>query len=182
MERELAVGKVSQSRKRASLEIDLNKEFNVDLSGQRALKEAIGQAIVDRIVKRTKSGKSVQGGAFRGYSKAYRKSQVFQAAGKGGTPNLTLSGDMLGTMDFKLKGNKVRIGWDDAEENAKAANHNQGITLPKREFLGVQTKEIKDIEKDFVKDFKAALKKKSESRAAFEQAILGILEANADGS
>lgn len=106
-------------------------------------KEDVGYAVIDAIVERTRKGKSVKGNKFRKLSKAY-------AEAKGSTKaNLTLDGDMLDELDIvSIKGNKVKISWEDDLQIKKAFNHDTGDTLPKREFLGLTEAELKKIVKD----------------------------------
>ena len=126
-----------------SIEIDVGK-----LLGKRRVseddKEGLAYAIIDQIVERTRDGKSVKGNRFKKLSKAY-------ADIKGSSKvNLTLDGDMLDELDIvSIKGNKVKIGWDDTLQSNKAFNHDTGDTLPKREFFGVTEGELKKIIKDF---------------------------------
>jgi hypothetical protein len=147
----------------------------ISFKDERALKEAIGQAIIDKIIERTKSGVDINGKAFKNYSKSYIESDEFKAFGKNKKEvNLTLSGAMLDTMDIISEdGNKITIGWDDDTEIAKAFNHNTGDTVSKRQFFGLKSKDIKEIKSLFYDDVKQALEiKKDEGKKAFEDYIL----------
>lgn len=135
--------------------IDLKKLLGVDVSDYPEIKEAIGQAIIDLIVSRTESGKDIAGNSFDSYSKEYKNSLAFKAFGKTNKVNLTQSGDMLAFMDIvESKGNTIKIGWADDEENAKAYNHNTGDTVPKRAFFGVTDSDLKKISDEFKPDLK----------------------------
>lgn len=139
----LSQGEVSQT-------IDLKDVFGVPIVANDQLAEAIGQAMIDKIVKRTESGIDVDGKAFKKYSKEYKDSLAFKAFGKDGSVNLRLTGQMLDTLDVKdIKASKIKIGWDDSIENAKAFNHNTGDTLPKRQFFGITDKELAEIKDEF---------------------------------
>lgn len=107
-------------------------------------KEDLAFAIIDQIVDRTRSGKSLNGRNFRRLSAAY-------ADLKGTTrADLTLDGDMLDELDIiSIRGNKIKIGWNDTLQSNKAYNHDTGDTLPKREFFGMTEAELKRIVKDF---------------------------------
>lgn len=135
-----------------ALTIDLRELFGVNFTGHDALKQAIGQAIIDKIVERTKSGKSVYGKQFAGYSNEYADSPDFKAFGKSKSKiNLTMSGEMLDTMDIvDVRGDKITIGWSDDTENAKAYNHNTGDTVKKRRFFDITSDELKQIKSDFI--------------------------------
>lgn len=140
----LTEGEVSQT-------IDLKEVFGVSLTGNEALKQSIGQALIDRIIERTESNTSVTGGKLKAYSKEYIASDEFKAFDKSaGDVNMTLTGNMLGTLDIvDITGSKIKLGWDDATENAKAYNHNVGDTVPKRAFFGLTKTEINSIKKEF---------------------------------
>lgn len=134
---------------------DLKEILGVDVSDTPAIKEAIGQALIDKIIERTESGVDVNGNKFEKYSEDYKDSLAFKAFGKTGKVNLTQSGQMLGTLDLiENKGNKIKIGWDDETENAKAYNHNTGDTVKKRQFFGITAEDIKAIRDEFKPDLK----------------------------
>lgn len=137
--------------------IDLKKLLGIDVSDYPEVKQAIGQAIIDLIVSRTESGKDINGNSFASYSKDYKDSLAFKAFGKTNKVNMTLSGDMLAFMDIvEDKGNTIKIGWSDDEENAKAYNHNVGDTVTKRSFFGVTDSDLKKISEEFKPDLKRA--------------------------
>lgn len=116
-------------------------------------KDAVAQKAIDIILERTAEGRSWKGTAFKSYAKSYIESDEFQAFGKNkGKVNLTLAGDMLGLMDkIGETRDKIQIGWDDETENAKAANHILGVTVPSRDFFNLNKKELDEL-KQFAKD------------------------------
>lgn len=162
--------------------------FGLDFKGKRSLKEAIGQAIIDRMVDRTQSGQGIRfskdgkGVPLKlksPYSKTYADSDDFKAFGKSrSNVNMTLTGDMLASIDIKSIGeNEITIGITETEERAKAFNHQTGDTVPSRPFFGVSKKELGDIKRQFGSDIKDALKTRDEEgRQAFEQAVLGLID------
>lgn len=175
--------------------IDLKEKFGVDFRGKDNLKQLIGQAIIDRIVERSKNGEgvSIKEGTDQGrsvklkspYSKTYADSLEFKAAGKQKNDvNMTLTGQMLGSIDIKrIEGNKITIGWNDTEENNKAYNHIVGDTVPKRPFFGVTNKELRDLKSSFKEDIDRAIKvKQSEGTEAFNKLVLGLLDELGDGN
>lgn len=138
------------SETEVSQTFDLKELTGLDMSEFPEAKEAIGQAFIDKIVERTQAGKDVDGDSFDKYSKVYKESLGFQAFGKTNKVNLTQSGEMLGTLDIiENKGNKIKIGWDDEINNAKAYNHNKGDTVPKRSFFGITSDELAELKKEF---------------------------------
>lgn len=138
------------SEKKMELEISLDELFGTKVPNDQALREAIGQSVIDKIVNRTESGEGVNGRPFKSYSATYKKSNQFDVYGKSNDVNLTLTGDMLGTLDIKAQSRGViKIGWQDSTQNAKAFNHHTGDTLPRRPFFGLKDSEIEDIKKEF---------------------------------
>ena len=172
--------------------IDLKEVFGVDFRGMTSLKEAIGGAIIERIRDRTAKGEGI---SFTGdtarkvklkspYSKEYADSLEFKAFGKSrNSVNMKLTGDMLGLMDIKLQsGNQITIGWNDAEENAKAYNHSVGDTVPRRPFFGVSKSELKEIAKEFESEINEALKNnQSDQRKAFESQVANLIASLTSG-
>lgn len=146
------------SQDEVSQEFDLNKILGMDISKDEGLQDAVGQAIIDRIVSRTESGKSVNGAALAKYSKDYKESLEFKAFGKTNKVNMTLTGDMLASLTIVAnKKGKIKIGWQDPENNAKAYGHLTGMeghpwlegVTPKREFFGLTQAEINSIRDEF---------------------------------
>lgn len=183
--------------KKLSQEIDLQKEFGIDFSGKRALKELIGQKIIDRIVERTESGMGIafdKRGAGRlkplkkPYSKQYADSLEFKAFDKHKNQiNLTLTGDMLSAIDItKQTGNSITIGFDDRDEELKAHGNQTGkngkAPKMKRPFFGVNKIELNEIKKDLRSDIKEALKVQQDlGKQAFEAFILSKIDEVDDG-
>lgn len=132
------------------LKIDFVELFGAKVKDE-ALRQAIGGAIIEKIVSRTQDGKSLTGGRFKGYSKNYINSLAFKVHGKSaGSVDLTLSGDMLSALEI-LDSNErgLTIGFANKLDNDKAYNHNVGDTLPKREFFGIQEQEKKAVASEF---------------------------------
>ena len=67
----------------------------------------------------------------------YKDTEKYPAGRKPNRPvNLTLSGDMLKALKFKLTSRSFAIGWTaDNVEKKKASNHNTGDTVPERRLL-----------------------------------------------
>jgi hypothetical protein len=155
------------SLKAIEQEIDLSEFFpGVDFSGERALKEAIGQAIIDRIASRTEAGDSMSfgpGGQGRPgtlkspYSKGYQKSLQFKAAGKKATKvNMELTGDMVASMDLEIGSDgKFKVVLPE-DQVPKAYNHITGDTVPKRPWFGISKGELNDILDGFRPDIEMA--------------------------
>ena len=162
---------------KAKLKVDLNDLFGKKVRLTPALKEHIGQAIIDKITERTENKTDVNGSRFKAYSKEYVNSDDFKAYGKTKRYiNMELTGDMMASLDItSIKGNKLEISWDDDTNNKKAFNHNTGDTVKKREFLGLMAKESNDIAKKYKKD--VTLVKSSAESAATVGALSDVLAA-----
>lgn len=150
------------SQDEVSQEFDLNELLGMDVSDDDGLVEAVGQFLIDRIVERTQEGKSSDGSKFAKYSASYKDSLEFKAFEKSSNVNMTLSGDMLSSLTIiSSKNGKIKIGWDDPENNAKAYGHMTGMEghpvlegiTPKRQFFGVTADEIAVMKKEFRPDF-----------------------------
>lgn len=108
----------------------LRRTIVVDRGFSEDDRRRIGEAIVEHIVTRTKKGLGVGGKKLQGpdgdgkYSQAYKDHRDFKAAGKSGsTVNLTLTGDMLTSLevvDVSQPGFIV-LGFTDEDDNDKAA-------------------------------------------------------------
>lgn len=134
--------------------IDFEKELGIDISDNEELKLAIGQAIIDRIEERSLSGKNNSGKKLPAYSKGYIESRDFDLYGKSPSRrDMTLRGDMLEAIDILgTDGNGVVIGFDNGLDSEKA--HGQmtgqnGKWKKKREFFGVNKRELKEIKEQF---------------------------------
>lgn len=135
-----------------------HQKIQIDLKGYSTEeREAIAIRVIDQIVKRTKDGRDKNGKAFAGYSKDYKNSAAFKTAGKSSTVDLTLSGDMLDSIQIlKNASGKVEIGFErGSTENGKADGNIRGTygqdkkVGPAREFLGISSRELRDILSDF---------------------------------
>jgi hypothetical protein len=149
--------KLSESE--VSQTFDLKEILGVDVRDYPEVKDAIGEAIIQKIIDRTESGVDVSGKKFKNYSDEYVGSLPFKAFGKSANDvNLTQTGAMLGTIDIiQDKGNKIKIGWEDPTENAKAYNHNAGDTVKKREFFGLTAADLKSISAEFKPDLRKSV-------------------------
>ena len=92
----------------AIIDIDLKPYLGKDASD--ATTELIAEEILNFIIERTKKGKGMDGSSFPAYSSAYKKSDAFKLGGKTGKVNLTLSGEMLDSMEIiKAKNGKLSL-------------------------------------------------------------------------
>jgi hypothetical protein len=159
--------KITLTQTEVSQTIDLSKLFGESISKAKfkPIREAFGQAVIDLMKERTERGVDIKGKPFKAYSPQYVKSLDFAAAGKSKNKiNMTLSGDMLGLLDVvENKKSEIKIGWgSDETENAKAYNHNEGDTLPKRAFFGVTEKELQKLAETFKDDVEKIVDKSLE--------------------
>ena len=117
-------------------------------------REIVGRQIVDFIVDRTQRGLGINNQPFAGYSDSYKNSDDFAIAGKSGTVDLTLTGDMLAELQvLSHSAGIISIGYpNDSDENNRAEwhrfprpNSKTGALAPKRDFLGISEKDLKVI-------------------------------------
>lgn len=133
--------------------IDLVELFGTEIENENVVNQ-IGQEIIDTIIERTKDNKSIDGSRLKKYSKEYIDSAEFEQYGKSpGDVNMELTGDMMNAIDItRSSPREIVIGFNDDTEAAKAANHNFGVTLPKRKFFGVNNRELEEIKSKFEDD------------------------------
>lgn len=135
------------------LDIDLNELFGQNVPDSTDFRQSVGQDIIDTIQSRTEGGKFLAP-AKKTYSPEYTHSIEFAAFNKSkNNVNLRQTGEMLDLMDIiKEDSSSIRIGWTDSEDQAKATNHNFGVTVPKREFLGLTEAEAKKIKEKYQRE------------------------------
>lgn len=146
----MSIRATKKSKDESYLDIDLEDLFGGSVPDNSSFRQSVGQEIIDTIVNRTKDSKFLSP-AKQSYDPDYVETIEFKAFGKSPSEvNLTQSGDMLGLMDIiEEQASSIRIGWNDRTEQAKATNHNFGVTLPKHEFLGLTRDEAKKIRDKF---------------------------------
>lgn len=94
------------------------------------------------IINRTQKGKDKKFKPFKRYSTAYKKTK----RGFGSRVNLTVTNNMLHSINSKIGRNKIRLYFGSTVENAKAYSNN--LT---RKFFGIDVRQIKIIKKSFIK-------------------------------
>jgi phage gpG-like protein len=121
---------MSYSVKKMVYEFDPFKESNLDRpESKRELRSAlreIAEYVKDELLQHYGDGESpVSGkGRFKQLSKSYEE---FKKKHHGSAmPNMELNGDMLDSIEYKIQGNKILIGWFDSDESAKAYGHQSG--------------------------------------------------------
>ena len=135
----------------------------------------LGDAYIEYIYQRTtKDNVDKSGKPFPGYTDEYKASLDFKNMGKSSNVNLELSGDMLAELKIlQIKGNRIRIGYENGtDENAKADGNIRGTYGKKepdpskaRDFLGFEGKELEEkerIDRKFIKS-DSSIKKQIES-------------------
>ena len=155
--------KLNSSDHTVSQEIDFDELVDVDLSDEDTLKREISQAIIDKVVDRTESGRDSSGASMGKYSESYKNSLDFKAFGKSDPVDLKLTSDMLTSVDIvKESGNKVTLGLIGELQNAKAYGHQTGMKghpflegkVKPREWFGMS---YEDIKKDILSNFRGEL-------------------------
>jgi len=138
----------SDATKNVTLRINLEELFGESFADKKTLKKRIGEEVIARITQRTQRGLDKKGKIF----KPYKTPEL--ARRKGNPPDLTQKGKLLGSMFVvnNSQPNILEITFKTAKQRLKAENHIHGVTLPKRDFLGVPTKELQSIKKEFEDD------------------------------
>ena len=112
-------------------------------------KRDFGIRAIDKIVDRSKSGIDKNGKRFPGYSQSYISSLEFQIYGKSpGTVNLTLTGEMLASMEIRTTGRGLSIEMADQDNADKAhgiITGQQGKWGKRRDFLGLPQSDENEI-------------------------------------
>ena len=87
---------------------------------------------------------------------------------------------MMGLLGIVDEGdNTVTFGWEDSDEAAKAHGHIVGArSLPKRDFLGLNKKDIKSVQSQFSSDLDEIKESKGSKR---DDAILSFIKKLEDG-
>jgi hypothetical protein len=148
--------------------LDLKDVFGVsEIPQDNLLKQEIGQAIVDSIVENTKRGDFLaQSSGAQSYSESYADSFDFKVYGKSkNNVNLTASGDMLRAIDFEINDDGIMsIYFNDETEAAKAHGHITGNIGKKRDFFGLDhkdlilaTREYRSVIKDRIEENKSKI-------------------------
>lgn len=125
--------------------------FSVDINFNRDQREAIAEDVIDFIRSRTDRGLDKNNRPFRRYSKSYSESLDFKIAGKSrNNVDLQLTGDMIGDLQIinVETAGFITIGYErGSDENDRAAwqRNNTRPTHPKRDFLGITDKDLKNI-------------------------------------
>lgn len=139
----------------AKLEVSLVDAFGVPIEDV-ALREAIGQKIIDKIRDNAENAKFINppSGKNQNYSDSYAESDAFKAYGKSkGDVNMTQTGDMLGLMDIISQSpDKIVIGWRDSLQAQKAHGHVTGSVGVTRNFLGLSGSDMDAIKNEFLSD------------------------------
>jgi hypothetical protein len=120
------------SQDQVTKEVDLNLPSGLSSSVAKDIKEEVGDFIKVSILDYVGDGKSpVTGRPFKALNKGYAEEE------KGGRrlANLDLNGDMLNALESKVTSDGVEVGIFDSGQSPKAFNHNQGDTLPRRQFI-----------------------------------------------
>lgn len=172
------------SQDKVSQVFDLKKIFGFDVSKNGPLKEAFAQALMDRILDRTKSGVDYDGQKFAAYSQRYKDSLMFKAFRKTSKVDMELTGEMLLSMEIlSMRGNELEIGFT-GEQAAKAYGHMTGMeghptldgVTPPRKFFGITDAELAGV----AQEFKPRPNRRDETEGLVER-IAAIFERRGNG-
>ena len=103
-------------------EILLPKDYDDDDA------QTVAEEILNFIVERTKKGYGSDGEKFPGYSPLYKASDAFKLGGKSSKVDLTLSGEMLDSLEvLEAKRGKIVFGFaKDSDMNGRADGNCRG--------------------------------------------------------
>jgi len=132
------------------------QKFLIELSDKYSAEErrAIAAEVIQRITERTRDeGKDKNNRTFKGYSESYKGSLDFKIAGKGSKVDLTLTGEMIDSMQLlKTRPGQIEIGYKAGDEiNGKVEGNRLGTygkpqpVAPPRDFLGITKSDLQDI-------------------------------------
>lgn len=144
----------------ASYSSDALKDELRSFVGTTEFKQLYGQRVVDRIVDRTRDENIDRFGKSLGsYSKAYKESLVFSIYGKGNPVDLTLTGEMLESLNAVSSRFNITIQLEGDNNKGKAQGHITGILgkngrAKKRDFLGLPKQELTSIFKESLVDYR----------------------------
>ena len=172
----------TSSQTNVRLEVNLDEMFGQIVPDSTAFRQEVGQAIIDKIVERTKDGKFLNK-AKQTYSEEYVDSVEFKAYGKSKSEvNLTQSGDMLGLLDIIQEDkNKIVIGWDDSLQSQKAHGHITGSVGAKRNFLGLPMEDLRSIADKFRDELPLGDPETTSSVSLTQQFLNGVNLNNSNG-
>lgn len=123
-------------------------------------KQLYGQRVVDRIVDRTRDENIDRFGKPLGsYSKSYKESLIFSIYGKANPVDLTLTGEMLESINATSGKYVITIQLEGDNNKAKAQGHITGQlgkygNAKKRDFLGLPDNELTKIFRESLKDYR----------------------------
>ena len=131
-----------------------------EVSSTAEFKRIFGNSIVEEIIQRTQSGIDKNGKAFPAYSKSYKESLQFQVYGKTNSVDLTLTGEMLASLQARYSGNDLLLDLQGQNNKDKAQGHisgqyGQSSKIKKRDFLGLPENRLKTIYKESIKEVAA---------------------------
>lgn len=144
-------------------------------------RKAISFEVVEFMIKRTQKGLDKDNRRLKPYSKGYKESFEFRAAGKSGKVNLTSSEEMMDEMKgLKDTDGSLDIGYDGRKNalNGKVEGNRLGtygnkkpVVSGGRDFLGITNSDLKRILKRFpLQDNDKRIERLLRSEAALEKA------------
>lgn len=163
--------------------LDLDDLLGAPVSSDPVLARAMVQHIIDYHKLRLTKSQGLGGAKFKDstYSKVYKSSLDFIAAGKSDPVNMQLSGDMVGSLDILSEsGSKIKYGVADDEVLPRAFGHQSGfeghpaeskLKQYKREWFGVTPPEARDLLKSKFSKELASLKPDQGESVKQEQLI-----------
>lgn len=166
-------------------EIDFTDELQgLSQEDKQQVREEIGELLVEQILDSLASEETpVQGGKYKAsLSPDYAKKKKSETGSS--AANLDLTGELIRSIDYRIKGNSIQVGVFDSENAGKADGHNNfsgRSRMPdaRRQFLPEQgqnfKKDIVDLIKETVENYKSDIAELDESKLEQISSKSGLL-------
>jgi hypothetical protein len=167
--------------------VNLTDLFGERLDLTEATKEAIGQAIIDKIINRTQDNLDKNNNSLGTYSSSYKDSPDFKILkGNKSLVDLTATGDMLGNIDIiKITPQTIVFGFPDGTQNTKAYGHISGMKghpvldgkVQKRDFFGLPNEDLDKIADEFRDDAEQVDRiNNAQTREDLDREVLSLID------
>lgn len=164
-------------------EIDFTDELQgLSQEDKQQVREEIGELLVEQILDSLASEETpVQGGRYKAsLSPDYAKKKKDETGSS--AANLDLTGELIRSIDYRIKGNSIQVGVFDSENAGKADGHNNfsgRSKLPQRQFLPQEGQKFKsDISsliKETIENYKSDIAELDEAKLEQISSKSGLL-------
>jgi hypothetical protein len=174
---------ITITKKKTQQVFDLKEIFSVE-EGEKipaAFAKEFGQQMEELMIIRCQEGDDINGEKFAPYS----SKRYADEKGVGvNDVDMILTGDMLGSLETKVKSGKVTVQITGEKNLLKSFNHNTGDSkgMPERKFFGVipENKAYKKVVRSMKSELKAGFKEKRKAEDKRISKVLESLEVGVD--